>query len=712
MRFIQRNPAHSPELLEEPSFKRRLRELSRAAAEGEQIRGDIYDLVDSVRSLAHREIREQFADKCAYCERPLDGSDGQVDWFRPPFGAERQNGRVDQHHYMWLVGEWENLYLCCKECSKMKRNLFPASSSAKYGTSINQLRRQREGKLVDPCWDHPERIFEITSEGILRSGNQRGEITLNLLALNRDYLCSARQEILERFISVWNNQVERVSGFSTQFFTPLYEVLDHKAPYVGSIYLFLWQTSNSNIRRTLRLLIDSGPSDASIRYLLRAIGPLSLDMAELRSQASVGTPTPTYGPELAFRPVRSVLIENFKGIRRLEIEVPRFTDQSLAIVGENAAGKTSVLQAIALALAGPREANRVVADARDVLSDDMFDGRIIIHFHEAREVNELYFSRQSPKFFGDAPRSVKVFGYGPYRLLAKREVGQSKRGLKVRLSSLFDDGAKLNGYHGWIDSLSVGQKSDLAEVLQLLLVSRETQVSVDSSTLRIRTNGKDHPIQSLSSGMQSVVSMCTDLMEALYSAGESVLRDGYVFIVDELDAHLHPAWRLGILPRLQRAFPNAQIMFSTHDPLTLRGMSNRQIHVLARDDEGAVHEALATYFDGQSIDQVLTSPLFGLFSTQTREWERQYKGYISLLLKDDQGTITDEERKELSWLIQELKGAKVLGDTPRERLMYAVVDRFLARKQREPIEWDEGVIDDLAAAIQTSIDQTVKGVNR
>lgn len=691
-----------PVLLQEGNFRSRLKNIGRAAQDGAQVRSEIYDVVEDVRLSIYSEAREQFDDKCAYCEAPVLDS-AQIDWFRPPFGAEREDGTVDQHHYLWLVGAWDNLYLCCQACSGYKKNYFPASLTAKFGATVNQLRRQREGMLLDPCWEHPEYFFELNPDGYLRPKKDRARLTIQLLQLNRDYLCSSRKEAVEKFLSVWNAQIERLDEPSTQYFAPLYEVLDHKAPFVGSIYIFLWQLAKSDRKKTLKQVIESGLTDSSIRYLLRAFGRLSLDMVD----QSPGNLSP-YQDEIisgnglsnAFRPVRKVLIENFKGIRRLEFEIPRSSNQNFAIVGENAAGKSSVLQAIALGLAGPKEANRIVADARKVLYNDEFEGRIVIQFEEENDHNEIFFNRDSHRFQGTAQRTVKVFGYGPYRLLAKRESGQRRRGKIVRLHSLFDDGARLNGYHGWLDFLNDDQRSDLAEVLQLLLISRETKVSVDSKTLNIRTNGRNHPIASLSSGMQSVVSMCTDLAEALYASGDSVLKDGFVLIVDELDAHLHPAWRLGILSRLQRAFPNAQIIFSTHDPLTLRGMKGPQIHILARDEAGIVSENSTSYSDGQSIDQILTSPLFGLFSTQTDTWQRQYNDYVELLLKSDRHAITDNEQNELRRLTEELEAVGVLGDTPRERLMYEIVDRYLATTPQTFTTWDTRVLDELARSVQ------------
>jgi uncharacterized protein (TIGR02646 family) len=704
MRFIRRDPTQITDPSENHLIRSRLREIKALIIAEAQVRSDIYALKDFVLSRARSYIPKQFASKCAYCETKLDAQDYYIDWYRPPFGAERENGQIDQHHYVWLIGEWENLYLSCPECAKIKRNIFPSSVSVKYGASINQLRRQRESKVLDPCWDRPEQYLEIDSTGCLRSKKTKGQLTIDFLALNRESLCRARLNALENFIQSWNNSI----GEQNRKFFEIYEHLGPQAPYVGSMLLFLWKISKGPAKTVMRHLIEAGPNDADIRFLLQAMGKLSLSSIEYGPEELTSNFEPSETAELAFRPIRSVLIENFKGIRNLQIDIPRFSDQSFAIVGENATGKTSVLQAIALALAGPKEANRTVRDARDVLAEGAAEGKIVIRFHEAREVHEICFSDRSSKFYGQAPRSVKVFGYGPYRLLAKKELNKTQRNAKVRLLSLFRDGYRINGYHGWLNSLSDAQRMDLAEVLQLLLISRETRVSVNINSLRIRTNGKEHPLETLSSGMQSVVSMCTDIMESLYTAGESVLKDGYVILIDELDAHLHPAWRLGILPRLQRAFPNAQLIFSTHDPLTLRGMKSPQIHVLARNDDGVVSDGLANYSDAQSIDYVLTSPLFGLYSTHTREWERQYSEYIELLLKKDQCRITSAEQSQLDWLSQELKDVNAVGDTPRERLTYAVVDRFLASQPNGQIEWDDNILDELAATIQASIETTAE----
>ncbi len=64
-------------------------------------------------------------------------------------------------------------------------------------------------------------------------------------------------------------------------------------------------------------------------------------------------------------------------------------------------------------------------------------------------------------------------------------------------------------------------------------------------------------------------------------------KDG-IFIIDEIDAHLHPSWQRRIIPTLQRHFPNVQIFASTHSPMMVAGLKSGQVHLLKRDEVGSV----------------------------------------------------------------------------------------------------------------------------
>lgn len=72
-------------------------------------------------------------------------------------------------------------------------------------------------------------------------------------------------------------------------------------------------------------------------------------------------------------------------------------------------------------------------------------------------------------------------------------------------------------------------------------------------------------------------------------AGDSSWRNrSGVFIIDDIDAHLHPSWQCRIIPTLKEYFPNVQIFASAHSPLMVAGLKTGQVHLLNRDTTGMV----------------------------------------------------------------------------------------------------------------------------
>ena len=75
---------------------------------------------------------------------------------------------------------------------------------------------------------------------------------------------------------------------------------------------------------------------------------------------------------------------------------------------------------------------------------------------------------------------------------------------------------------------------------------------------------------------------------AITAVKRPIGKNGGVFIIDEIDAHLHPSWQRRIIPTLQRHFPNVQIFASTHSPMMVAGLKKGQVHLLKRDETGQV----------------------------------------------------------------------------------------------------------------------------
>ena len=59
-----------------------------------------------------------------------------------------------------------------------------------------------------------------------------------------------------------------------------------------------------------------------------------------------------------------------------------------------------------------------------------------------------------------------------------------------------------------------------------------------------------------------------------------------VIMIDEIDLHLHPAWQQIIVTALTEAFPQIQLILTTHSPQVLSTVKRESIRMLAEDAEG------------------------------------------------------------------------------------------------------------------------------
>lgn len=136
-----------------------------------------------------------------------------------------------------------------------------------------------------------------------------------------------------------------------------------------------------------------------------------------------------------------------------------------------------------------------------------------------------------------------------------------------------------------------------------------------------------------------------------------------LFLLDEPDTHLNPAWSADYLTFIQGANDNnivglrenSQMIMTTHNPMTLAGLKASQVKIVHRKDDGRVYSASAEKDPkGMGFAGILTSDIFGMQSTldpQTLEkLDRQRR-----LLIQDEAELTDIEKADLNRLNQELE---------------------------------------------------------
>lgn len=110
-------------------------------------------------------------------------------------------------------------------------------------------------------------------------------------------------------------------------------------------------------------------------------------------------------------------------------------------------------------------------------------------------------------------------------------------------------------------------------------------LKVRRSPLRmtLEKHGNEFRIDQLSDGEKCLIAMVGDMARRLAIANPALknpLEVEGVFLIDEIDLHLHPAWQRKVIPRLTETFPNCQFIVSTHSPLVISHVEAESVFLL------------------------------------------------------------------------------------------------------------------------------------
>ncbi len=96
-------------------------------------------------------------------------------------------------------------------------------------------------------------------------------------------------------------------------------------------------------------------------------------------------------------------------------------------------------------------------------------------------------------------------------------------------------------------------------------------------------------IDQLSDGYRTTLAMVMDIASRMTEASlvtEDILSTEGIVLIDEIELHLHPGWQQTILSNLMRTFPKVQFIVTTHSPQILTTVRQEQIYVLGQNTEG------------------------------------------------------------------------------------------------------------------------------
>jgi len=401
-------------------------------------------------------------------------------------------------------------------------------------------------------------------------------------------------------------------------------------------------------------------------------------------------------------------LQNIRAIEALEWEVPLQSAPGWhVILGDNGSGKSSVLRAIALGLVGPDQAMALRQDwARwlregnsgsieltlvpDSKLDKLFgkkprarlrELKVNMVLHHVRPMAWLHpLSRgisgnPDEALWGGAPGWFCA-SYGPFR----RFTGGDEKYEKLfatapqlaRHLSVFDESVALTEGLRWLQQLQfkklegdpegellepllefINQPNFLPHHARLEKISSREVIFVDG-------NGSRVPVEELSDGYRSILSMTFELIRQLaatygpkrlfHPKDPTKVDVPGVVLIDEVDAHLHPTWQRRVGLWFREHFPKMQFIVTTHSPLVCQAADVGTVWRLPRPgtDEEAKQVTgveLDRLLYGNVLDAYGTG-LFGEGVARSQVAKQRLQRLAELNLKEVRTGLTAAERKE------------------------------------------------------------------
>ena len=675
--------------------------------EREQVRAPIdYDIFRA--GYVVETVAKVFEGRCAYCEREIGVSEG-IGHYRPVHLSRDSTATPD--HYSWLAYEWRNLLLICKRCDSIREERFPVlRHRSPFLATLDEIEATERPLLIDPTRENPLHHLSFLTTGECYPDNRspKGLVTAAVFDLNDEFLLRDRRNAIEHAISTWREIIRAGNGLPHNFLDEGSFLGARRNVIARAVAEFgiegLQVRPTSSFRRALFTLLNALRANDRDR-MLAAVDRLEahdkLMATELQSQpplrlvdytAGPVPPSPTIKP--AFRSeIQAVRVSNLRAIDTLEIRFPKLRSRRagapcLLILGENSVGKSTCLSAIALALLGTKEATKLNLAYRDFGRSygqdtwDLWGGEPVsveVTFHDQAETAEFRYEPGREQIGGTEDLTTIVLGYGPHRYISTGEAKMSS-GPARRVRSLFDPRTPIPDPSPWLIELAKTDREKFDEVARtirgILPVGDDDKlVNDDTWGICVQAHTQLTPIMQLSEGYRSMLAVITDICRSLLEYYPNLETARAVVLIDEIETHLHPRWKMRVMSTLRRAFPRVQFVATTHDPLCLRGMDDDEVIVLTRSESGGVQlvEDLPPVA-GMKVEQILTSEYFGLSSTIDPDTELELVRAASRVAADPAAAIGPQAAELVSKI--------TIGDTATEQIIHEALLKFLLERER------------------------------
>lgn len=394
--------------------------------------------------------------------------------------------------------------------------------------------------------------------------------------------------------------------------------------------------------------------------------------------------------------IKELSIRNFRGIKHLHL----FPDQKInIIIGENGAGKTSVLDTVVYLLSWfTARISNLKGNGQTIKHDDIhvdeWDAEISVTVEVGENKEEikwsLYGSKSKLTKSGKTDLSEMmelVRGFILEReqqtissvpVLAHYKVDRSVVEIPLRVKDTkpenifeiyktsFNNNTGFRAFFSWYRNREDLENEkvrfeNLKEDPQLAAVrdafsqffTGYSNMHVQRSPMSIvLTKGdKQFKLSQLSDGELCYLALISDISRKMVIANpyaDNPLHGHGIVLIDEIELHLHPQWQKETVDKLKKVFPNVQFFLTTHSPMVVSNIDTDQMIIMK--DGSRVNTSYSSF--GKKADEVLIE-LFGIDNPRGLE--------ASKLLDDAKSALRDRNKVKFETIFNDIQ--KILSVT-------------------------------------------------
>ncbi len=404
--------------------------------------------------------------------------------------------------------------------------------------------------------------------------------------------------------------------------------------------------------------------------------------------------------------IKQVVIKNIKSIRHLVLDFDTPYQGWHVLLGNNGAGKSTILKAISLCFLGVKDGyalkqnfkswitkgeteascilKLVVDEKQDTLTYDLMgkSPEVGIHIDEDGNLSSGlgYTSKK-----GKQVKKLKFHNgfysaaFGAYRRLGEemtKNIANYSDGILENHITLFNPRYNLTSAVQWLKDLKFAQLSNpetsnhfdkivwfinhsnlLPENVIIEKVNHEGVYFKDDTYPNIEIN-------ELSDGYQSIFSLAIEMLRQISKRFdlEEVLKIDEaknfrieatgVILIDEVDIHLHPQWQAKVGNWFKTHFPNIQFIISTHSPIICQSAEGGSIWKIEHlKNEKPSREIVGQDFKRMvygSLSDAISTDVFGEQNIERSQTSSDMLNKLALLnRKAIRGLATEIEKEEI-----------------------------------------------------------------